>query len=77
MQKKSHHVVPAPEGGWSVKKGGATKASKHFDTKIAAERWGRQVSIRQRSEFVVHRRDGTIERKDSHGGDPIPPRDRR
>jgi len=28
MARKTHHVVPNPSGGWSVKKGGASRASK-------------------------------------------------
>ena len=75
--RKSHHVVPDPDGGWSVKKGGAKRASKHFDTKQAAVSWGRKVSQKQHSEFVVHKRDGTILRKDSYGKDPLPPRDQK
>ena len=31
MAGKSHHVVPNPDGGWDVKKGGAERASGHFD----------------------------------------------
>lgn len=77
MARKSHHVVPDPDGGWNVKKGGASRASRHFRTKREAESYGRTVSQRQRSEFVVHKRDGTIQRKDSHGNDPNPPRDRK
>ena len=75
MAKKTHHVLPAPSGGWGVKKGGATRASKLFDTKKAAEVYGRSLSIREGSELVIHRMDGTIQRKDSHGRDPHPPRD--
>jgi len=66
MARKSHHVVPAPNGGWNVKKGGAERASKHFDNKKEAEKWGKEVSENQGTEFYVHRRDGTIERKTSH-----------
>ncbi|MDX6280180.1 MAG: hypothetical protein QOH03_1251, partial [Kribbellaceae bacterium] len=33
MAKNSHHVVPDPKGGWSVKKGGAVRASRHFERK--------------------------------------------
>ena len=76
MAKNSHHVVPDPKGGWNVKKGGAERASKHFDNKKEAEKWGNEVSKSQGTEFYVHRRDGTIERKASHGNDPHPPRDR-
>ena len=77
MAKKSHHVVPAPDGGWNVKKGGATRASKHFDSKQDAVSWGRKASKKEGSELVIHRRDGTIQQKDSHGNDPLPPRDHR
>lgn len=75
VAKKTHHVVPGPSGGWSVRKGGALRASKHFETKESAESWGRMISQQERSELVIHRRDGTIERKDTNGGDPHPPQD--
>ena len=66
----SHHVVPNPAGGWDVKRSKAEKASGHFDTKKQAVDAGREISRNQRTEFVVHRKDGTIQRKDSHGNDP-------
>lgn len=75
--RKTHHVVPSPSGGWNVKKGGATRASVHTDTKAEAEQIGREISRNQGTEFVVHGRDGVIQRSDSHGGDPMPPRDQR
>ena len=66
----SHHVVPNPDGGWDVKRSGASRASRHFDTKADAVDAGREISRNQRTEFVIHRRDGTFQRKDSHGNDP-------
>ena len=66
----SHHVVPNPDGGWDVKRSGASRASRHFDTKAEAVDAGREISTNQRTEFVIHRQDGTIQRKDSHGNDP-------
>ncbi|NBC16253.1 MAG: DUF2188 domain-containing protein [Bacteroidetes bacterium] len=74
-RKKTHHVVPDPKGGWNVLRGGSSRASKHFGTKKEAIDWGRKVSRNQRSEFFIHRRDGTIQRKASHGKDPHPPKD--
>lgn len=74
---KSHHVVPAIDGGWIVKKAGSDRASKLFPTKAAAESWGRMQSIKDRSELVIHRRDGTIAQKDSHGKELNSPRDRK
>jgi hypothetical protein len=30
---KTHHLVPNPNGGWDVKRGGGSRASSHHDTK--------------------------------------------
>ncbi|MCP4522148.1 MAG: DUF2188 domain-containing protein [Cytophagales bacterium] len=70
----TRHVVPNKNGGWDSKKGGAKKASKHFETKKEAEDYSRDLSRKQKTELVIHRKDGTIQRKDSHGNDPFPPR---
>jgi len=32
-KQDTHHVVPNPDGGWDVKRGGGQKASHHTDTK--------------------------------------------
>ena len=77
MPRKSHHVVPNPDGGWDVKKGGAERASVHTETKAEAERLGREISRNQGTEFVIHGTDGVIQRSDSHGNDPNPPKDQR
>ena len=66
----SRHVVPNPNGGWDNKKCGNERATSHHDTKADAEKVAREQSKREGSELVIHRKDGTIERKDSHGNDP-------
>jgi hypothetical protein len=66
MTKKTHHVIPSPNGGWIVKRGGAERALKHFAIKKDAEDWARKVSINQKSELVIHKRDGTIQSIDSY-----------
>ena len=71
---KSHHVVPNLDGGWDVKKGGACRASGHYDTKKEAVDQGRQISKNQGTEFYIHGKDGQIQQKDSHGNDPHPPK---
>lgn len=76
MTRKTQHVVPDPKGGWNVRRGGSKKASRHFDTKEEAISWGRRVSRARRLEFVIHRRDGTIQQKVSLGRDSQPPPDR-
>lgn len=55
MPKKpgSHHVVPNADGGWDVKKDGATRSSGHFDKKQEAVDAGRKISQNQGTEFRV------------------------
>lgn len=77
MPRKSHHIVPNAGGGWDLKKGGADRASKHFETKRDAVDSGREVSRNQKTEFVIHGQNGRIQRSDSHGSDPCPPKDKR
>ena len=72
--KKTHHVVRNPEGGWDVKKGGASRTSGHFRTQGDAIDAARKISSNQGSELYIHRRDGRIRAKDSHGNDPYPPK---
>ena len=71
---KTHHVVPNPNGGWDVKRGGASRASSHHRTKREAIDSGRTVSRNQATEFRIHNKDGRIASSDSHGGDPHPPK---
>lgn len=70
----THHVVPNPNGGWDLKRGGGERASGHFDTKREAVTEGREVSRNQKTELRIHNRDGRIGQSDSHGGDDFPPR---
>jgi uncharacterized protein YdaT len=71
---KTHHVVPNSNGGWDVKRGGAERASGHFDTKQEAVDRGREISRNQGTEFRIHNKDGRIADSDSHGRDPYPPK---
>ena len=64
---KTHHVVPNPDGGWDVKRGGASHASSHHGTKRDAIDRGRQISRNQGTEFRIHNKDGRIADSDSHG----------
>lgn len=70
----SHHIMPNSDGGWDVKKSGADRSSGHFDKKQDAVDAGRKISQNQHTEFVIHGQDGKIQRKDSHGNDPFPPK---
>jgi hypothetical protein len=77
MARFEHHVVHSPNGGWSVKRENADRASVHAETKSEAVRLGRAMSIRMGSELVIHGMDGQIQYSDSHGHDPWPPKDKK
>jgi hypothetical protein len=64
------------EDGWQVKRDGGKRASHGERTKAEAEKIGRQISRNQETELQIHRKDGSIERSDSHGNDPNPPKDK-
>jgi hypothetical protein len=74
---KSHHVVLTLDGLWGVKKEGADRASKRFPTQAEAISWGRQQSIKERSDLVIHRRDGMVVEKNSYGRAPHQSGDRK
>lgn len=69
--RSTYHVVHDPTGGWNVKRGGARKASRHFDRKVEAVQFGQKISKRHRTDLFIHRRDGTIERLAPLGRSPV------
>jgi hypothetical protein len=73
-KKKTTHVVPNNNGGWDVKKGGQKTPLSHHRKKDTAIKSGRGVSKKEKSELYIHGKDGKIQQKDSHGGDPYPPK---
>jgi len=68
------HVVPSPDSGWNVKRGGTERASSRHPTKREAVDEGRSVSRSPGKEFRIHNRGGKISSSDSHGRDPNPPK---
>ena len=72
----NQHVVPNPNGGWDVKGEGNSKATRHTDTQREAIGIAKDIARNQKSEAVIHGRDGKIRDKDSYGNDPVPPKDR-
>lgn len=74
---KPIHIVPNKKGGWSVKKEGAERSSATTETKKEAEQIGRQKATEEKTELVIHGKDGKIQDKDSYGNDPVPPVDKK
>jgi len=71
---KNQHVTPHPAGGWQVKGEGNSKATVRTSTQKESIDRARAISRNQGSELVIHRLNGMIRDKDSHGRDPFPPR---
>lgn len=72
----NQHVVP--NGNiWQVKSERSTRATKNFNTQREAIDFARDIARNQKSELVIHRKNGQIRDKDSYGNDPCPPKDKK
>jgi uncharacterized protein YdaT len=74
--RKQQHVVPHGDG-WGVKRSGSSRVTKKHNTQRDAIDHAKSIAENQKTEVVIHRRDGSIRDKDSYGNDPFPPRDRK
>jgi|GEM_PF-2973212 len=54
----AYHVTPDPKGGWKVIKEGATRASRHTNTKEEALAAARELSDSQNTRMRVHNKNG-------------------
>jgi uncharacterized protein YdaT len=75
MAGKNQHVVRRPDG-WAVLGESNSRDTSHHKTQKEAIEAAREIAQKQRSEVLVHGRDGKIRSKDSYGNDPNPPRDK-
>jgi uncharacterized protein YdaT len=73
---KNQHVVKT-DNGWSVKGAGNSRATSTHKTQKEAIDKARDIAIKQKSEVVIHGKDGKIRDKDSYGNDPCPPKDKK
>jgi ketosteroid isomerase-like protein len=65
------HVLPG-DHGWDVRIEGGSRTA-HFQTQDEAIRAGRTLARDNRSEHIIHGRDGRIRQRDSYGHDPFRP----
>lgn len=70
---KNQHVVPH-NGQWAVLGEGNQRVTSVHPTQQQAIDAGRGIARNQESELVIHRPNGQIRDKDSHGKDPFPPK---
>lgn len=71
--KRPVHTVPHGDR-WANRRAESERVSKTFDTKSAAESAGRDTARREKTEHIIHNRDGQIGERNSYGNDPHPPR---
>lgn len=78
-KRNERHVVPDPNGGWAVKKPGATRASTRIKTQAEADKRAKEILANDGAgEAVLHGRDRRIRDSDTiaPGRDPDPPKDK-
>jgi hypothetical protein len=73
---KNQHIVPN-DNKWGVKGEGNEKLTKVFDTQKASILYAKMLAEKQKSEVVIHSKEGKIRDKDSYGNDPNPPKDKK
>ncbi len=73
MAGKNQHVVPHGDA-WAVRGAGNQRVTSIHQTQQKAADVGRRIAENQGAELVIHRPDGRIRDKDSHGRDSFPPK---
>jgi hypothetical protein len=73
---KNQHVTPK-NGSWQVKGAGNQKATVSTKTQKKAIEIAKDIAKNQKSEVVIHGKNGQIRDKDSYGNDPVPPIDKK
>lgn len=73
MPRKVQHVVPR-NGKWAVRRSGANRARRNFDTKGEAIEAAREIARVQGADLYIHGQDGRIQERTSFGSDPFLPK---
>lgn len=72
-RKPAIHTVPHNDG-WANKREGASRVSNTAKTKAEAQAKGRDMAKTEKTEHVIHNKDGSIGKgggsKQSYGNDP-------
>lgn len=71
---KNQHVTMRPDGNWQVKGEKNTKATAVTNTQKEAISIATKIARNQKSELIIHGKDGKIREKNSYGNDPFPPK---
>ncbi len=74
MPKGGQHVVPRGNGKWAVRRGGANRARRRYDTQEEAIEAGREIAREEGTELYIHGEDGRVREMNSFEKDPFPPK---
>ena len=69
---KNQHVVPHGDN-WAVRGEGNQRVTSVHDLQREAIDAAREIAMNQRSEMLIHGRNGQIRERNSYGNDPYPP----
>jgi hypothetical protein len=72
-KKPAVHTVPHGDG-WANRTEGASRAFGAALTQAEAAKIGQDSARSRRTEWIGHRKDGTIGARRSYGNDPYPPK---
>jgi uncharacterized protein DUF2188 len=71
MPKKGDvHVIRGNSGGWQVRVEGTARARSIHETQAEAARVGSAIARKNKSELLIHGRDGKIRERSTYGHDP-------
>ena len=71
MARNRYFFDPNSKGGWDLKKEGAKRATRHFDTKEEGLGFSRPfVQEQQDSQLIIKKKDGVIQTEHTYGTDP-------
>ncbi|MGB4596140.1 MAG: DUF2188 domain-containing protein [Anaerolineaceae bacterium] len=73
--KKPNIWITPHNNGWAVKREGGKRSSILTDTKTEAEKFGRDLGKKEHVEVIIQRKNGTVQKRESYGHDPFPPKD--
>jgi Uncharacterized protein conserved in bacteria (DUF2188) len=64
------HVVRGNTGGWQVRIEGIARARSIHTTQAEATKAGSAIARKNKSELLIHGRDGKIRERSTYGHDP-------
>lgn len=70
---KALHIVSSQDG-WVVKKVRSSGVFRVFEKKDDAVKYGTKIAKGQRTDLIIHGKDGRIKERNSYGYDSYPPR---